>query len=134
MAELEGFLCPLCKQDCRSVRELEEHYRERHDETTTSSKLKNNFMSFIDKAKTTLKIEKSPKPVRSDFSRSASSEDSVPNQREHSRRIVNNVSGFDAEYWDPQEMGKLMFYLYLYCVVRKLYTTIHMMIIITVSY
>lgn len=103
MAEIaEGFLCPLCKQDCQSVRELEAHYRNEHDENTPSKKLKKDFLSFIDKAVNTFKIDISPKQSRADRSRSLSqeleSDDTVAEQ-------VTNVSGINTEYWDPQEVG-----------------------------
>lgn len=95
MAELEGFLCPLCKQDCRSVRELETHYREAHDESS-SSKLKKDFKSFFENA---FHFSGSPKQPRAELSRSTSEERPV-------LEPVTNVSGIDTEYWPPQEMGK----------------------------
>ena len=48
MAELEGFICPLCRQDLKGFRQLEAHFREDHDESTRS-KLKTNIKSFFEK-------------------------------------------------------------------------------------
>lgn len=104
MAELEGFLCPLCKQDCRSVHELEAHYREEHEESA-ASKFKKDFVSFFENA-----FNISPKQSRgrgsakgADFVRSSSS-----NADEDGGVLepVTNVSGINPEEWDPQEIGK----------------------------
>ena len=102
MAELEGFLCPLCRQDCRSVRELEAHYREEHQESA-ASKFKKEFVSFFENA-----FNISPKQSRAkgtsgpDLLRSISS----PEADDYVPEPVSNVSGINPEYWDPQEMGK----------------------------
>lgn len=95
---LEGFLCPLCKQDCRSVQELEAHYRQAHDESAASKKFKKEFISFFENA---FKI--SPKQTRAERSQSPlrSSEEGVA-----VLEPVTNVSGIATEYWPPQEMGK----------------------------
>lgn len=113
MAELEGFLCPLCKEDCRSVRELEAHYREEHEEheESSTSKLKNNFMNFVDKAKTTLKIDKSSKPTRDwgagrEYESSGSHDLDDGNPSAVMEGHVTNVSGISTELWEPQEMGQ----------------------------
>lgn len=99
MAELEGFLCPLCKQDSRSVHELETHYREAHDEST-ASKFKKDFRSFFENA-----FNISPKQTRAqaraEFSRSTSAGEEEPVQEP-----VTNVSGIDTELWPKQEMGE----------------------------
>lgn len=98
MAELEGFLCPLCKQDCRSVQELETHYRTAHDQSA-AKKFKKDFISFFENA-----FNISPKQTRAEFSRStsASATEEVP-----VLEPVTNVSGIEAELWPKQEMGKL---------------------------
>lgn len=98
MAELEGFICPLCKQDCRSVQELESHYREAH-EGSTASKFKRDFVSFFENA-----FNISPKQGRAEFGRSTSVSTS---DQEFGTVLepVNNVSGINTEFWDPQEMG-----------------------------
>jgi len=95
MAELEGFLCPLCKQDCRSLQELETHYREAHDESA-ASKFKKDFISFFENA---FNISSSPQLTRAELSRSTSEEASgVPEP-------VTNVSGISPELWPAQELG-----------------------------
>lgn len=100
MAELEGFLCPLCKQDCRSVLELETHYREAHDQSTASN-FKKDFISFFESA-----FNISPKQQRARaevaWSRSTSEEGEIVLEP------VTNVSGIDTDYWPPQEMGELV--------------------------
>ena len=106
MAELEGFLCPLCMGDCRSVLELEAHYREEHAESA-SSKLKVNLLNFVDLAKTTLKMDKSPKAaVTQGASRGPAIQDldggSFPGVMES---VVTNVSGISTELWTSQKMG-----------------------------
>ena len=109
MAEQEGFICPLCKEDYLSVHELEAHYRAEHDESS-SSKLKNNFKSFIDRAKNTLRIDRSPRLDKAEFVRSGASVeeagavDSDPAGAKSGH--VTNVSGITVEYWDPQEIGE----------------------------
>ena len=111
MAELEGFLCPLCKADCRSVHELEKHYREEHEESSSGrTKLINNFKNFVDMAKTSLKIDTSPKSgardagrERTDTQSSASAECSLSLSTEGP---VTNVSGISTELWEPQGIGE----------------------------
>lgn len=93
MAELEGFLCPLCKKDCFSVGELEAHYREAHDESS-AAKLKRDFLSFFDKAVNTF-VPDSPEQTRA-----SSGEENVK------LKPVTNVSGINTDYWDPQEFGR----------------------------
>lgn len=105
MAEIEGFLCPLCMQDCRSVQELEAHYREQHNETSGTAKFKKDFISFFEQVGSSLKLEASPRPKRAELgSRNINEEgvgsDWVP------VGPVNNVSGIDPLEWDPQEMGQ----------------------------
>ena len=96
MAELEGFLCPLCKQDCRSVLELESHYREAHDQSSTSNFAK-GFLSFFN-------ISPKQQRARAEvaWSRSTSEEGEV------ALEPVTNVSGIDTEYWPPQELGEFI--------------------------
>ncbi len=110
MAEIEGFLCPLCMQDCRSVKELESHYREKHDESSRSgtSKVKKFFVQVGN----SLKLESSPRPKRTELGdgtkkeelggRSISSEDGMVVVGP-----VTNVSGIDPLEWDPQEIGSV---------------------------
>ncbi len=107
MAEQEGFICPLCKADCLSVQELETHYREEHDESSTT-RLKNNFRSFIDRAKNTLRIDKSPRLERAEFVRSGTGEEAGAVGSDPVARgdHVTNVSGINVDYWDPQEIGE----------------------------
>jgi hypothetical protein len=95
MAALEGFLCPLCKQDCGSVQELEAHYREAHDQSA-ASKFKKDFISFFENA-----FNISPKQERRP-NRSIS----VFDDEESVIEPVTNVSGIDPESWPPQELGK----------------------------
>ena len=109
MAEVEGFICPLCKQDLHSFQHLEAHFREEHSETG-GSKFKTNFKSFLGKAKSSLgkKPQFSIKAQLSvDEGASASSGVSV---REQTPALVEahvtNVSGFDNDVWPAQEIGK----------------------------
>ena len=88
MAELEGFLCPLCRQDCGSVQDLETHYRVKHG-VSTGSKFKRAF-----------KI--SPKQNRAELAQSQGASASGDFMLEH----VTNVSGINTDYWGPQEMGE----------------------------
>lgn len=97
MAEMEGFLCPLCKQECRSVHELETHYRKAHD-TSATSKIKFKKKEFISFFENAFKI--SPKQTRAELSPSVSEEGGAVLEP------VTNVSGISTEYWPPQEMGK----------------------------
>lgn len=87
MAELEGFLCPLCRQDCGSVQELETHYRVKHGESTGS------------KFKKVFKI--SPKQNRAELAQSQSASGDYMMVEP-----VTNVSGINTDYWGPQEMGE----------------------------
>ena len=97
MAELEGFLCPLCKQDCRSVLELETHYREQHDESS-ASKLKKDFLSFFSISSSSSSRSSAPQPLPS---RSLSREDPGDTPLEP----VTNVSGINTDYWPCQDLG-----------------------------
>lgn len=98
MAELEGFLCPLCKQDCRSVTELEAHYRDAHEESA-ASKFKRDFVSFFENA-----FNISPK-VRPRHRIASGGTASVSEDGLETLEPVTNVSGIEPEEWDPQEMG-----------------------------
>ena len=114
MAEIEGFLCPLCMQDCRSVQELESHYREKHDESAVSGteKFKKDFISFFGQVGNSLKLESSPRPKRGEVGRKAD----VGSTTEEGLVIVGpvtNVSGIEPAEWDPQEMGNLFLPCYL---------------------
>lgn len=103
MAELEGFLCPLCKQDCCSVRELEAHYREKHEDSeSAASKFKKDFVSFFENAfNISPKQSRTKGPPREGLTRSSSGVDEESGVLEP----VTNVSGIDPEEWDPQELG-----------------------------
>ncbi len=104
MAQLEGFLCPLCKADCRSVQELERHYREEHESSRRATKLINNFKNFVDMAKTSLKGETSPKPGAREVKEASSSVERSTSLA--SEGPVTNVSGISTELWEPQQTGE----------------------------
>lgn len=114
MAEVEGFICPLCKQDLHSFQHLDAHFREEHSETA-GSRFKSNFKSFLDKAKTSL--AKKPQ-FQISFKNQLSVDEGASaaaagSGREQGPALVEahvcNVSGIDAEAWPVQEMGKLVF-------------------------
>lgn len=116
MAELEGFLCPLCKQDCLSVHDLETHYREAHDESSTS-KFKRDFISFFENA-FSLSSSSSPRPGRAaELSRSVSS--GAGNAEEVPLTPVTNVSGISTEYWPSQEVGRVVVHSIVFRKVRS---------------
>lgn len=102
MAELEGFLCPLCKQDCLSVQELEAHYREAHEESA-ASKFKKDFVSFFENA-----FNISPKQNRARSTDRALSNSGSTDGENSVQEPVTNVSGINPDSWDPQEMGKAL--------------------------
>ena len=114
MAELEGFLCPLCKADLRSLQELEKHYREEHKESRSgASKFINNFKNLVDIAKTSLKIDTSPKPGarerttdRGEVLEGSSSQSVERSLSQSVEGPVTNVSGISTELWEPQQMGE----------------------------
>lgn len=100
MAELEGFICPLCVQTFANVSQLEGHYKQEHEETR-ESKLKANIRSFFGK---TLGIKTPRGPVDEGAAASPSLAD-VSATDESPESPVNNVSGIDTEYWPPQQFG-----------------------------
>ena len=111
MAEVEGFICPLCKQDLHSFQHLEAHFREEHSETG-GSKFKTNIKSFFDRAKSSLgKKPQFQLSLKTQLSvdegasagGGASARDQLPALVE---AHVTNVSGFDEDAWPLQEMGK----------------------------
>ncbi len=103
MAELEGFICPLCKADCRTFLQLEAHFSEEHEETTRS-KLRANIRNFLDKARTLGKKKHTELGVE-DGAAAVSSKDEGGAARGAGH--VTNVSGIDPEYWAPQEFGEM---------------------------
>jgi len=108
MAKLEGFLCPLCKEDLQSLRELEKHYREEHKESGSgASKFISNFKNLVDIAKTSLKIDTSPKPgARERATNRGEAIQSVERSLSQSAEgPVTNVSGISTELWEPQQIG-----------------------------
>lgn len=90
------------------MHELEAHYREEHEEPPTS-KLKNNFLNFVDIAMTTLKIDKPTKTVqdtgagRSSYERSGSRELDGASPQAVMEGHGTNVSEI---VWEPQEIGQ----------------------------
>ena len=114
MAEAEGFICALCKQDLQSFQHLEAHFREEHSESG-GSKLKTNFRSFLDKAKASL--QKKPQfqfshksQLSVDEGASAAPGVGEAFGREQGPALVEahvtNVSGVDTEAWPSQEFGR----------------------------
>ena len=116
MAELEGFICPLCMQALAGVTQLEEHMREEHGDSVTK-KVKANFKIFLGKAKT---FGRKMGGVGGgggggggggDVSEGAAAvaslrrEDAVGDEEEE-ELAVTNVSGILPELWPPQEFGK----------------------------
>ena len=105
MTEIEGFLCPLCMQDCRSVQDLERHYREKHDESSSSaSKFKKDVISFFEQVGNSLKLEPSPRSPRR-AERAELGGRSISEEESSVVGPVTNVSGIDPLQWDPQDMG-----------------------------
>ena len=108
MAEVEGFICPLCKLDLQSFKHLDAHFREDHNETA-GSKFKTNFKSFLDKAKASLGKKpqfqvslKTQIPIDEGASAGVAGSGAGPALVE---AHVTNVSGFDVEAWPAQELG-----------------------------
>lgn len=115
MAMREGFICSLCKQDLQSFQHLEAHFREEHSNETAGSKLKTNFRSFLDKAKTSLgkkpQFQLSFKPQSAmggvdEGASAAAAGSGVPETPALVEAHVTNVSGFDLEAWPLQEFGE----------------------------
>ena len=111
MAEVEGFICPLCKLDLHSFQHLEAHFREDHNETA-GSKFKTNFKSFLEKAKASLgkkpqfhASHKSQLSVDEGASACAAGQEG-PAALTLVEAHVTNVSGFDVEAWPTQELGE----------------------------
>lgn len=113
MAEVvEGFICPLCKVDLQSFKHLDTHFREEHSETS-GSKFKNNFKSFLDKAKASLgKKPQFQLPFKSQLSIGGVDEgaSAAPSGGDQGPALVQahvtNVSGIDLEAWPAQEFGE----------------------------
>ena len=104
MAELEGFICPLCKQDLGTLLQLEAHFSEEHEETTRS-KLKTNIKTFFDKARTLGKKKHQEHGVDEGAAAVSSRADGGAVVEP-----VTDVSGIDVDYWPPQEFGRLCLY------------------------
>jgi len=109
MAELEGFICSLCKQDLKTFHHLEAHFREEHDETT-GSKRRTNLKSLFDKARTFGRKRQRDHEV--DEGAAAVSMRGAEGE-ERGEGPITNISGIDPEYWAPQEFGTLVFNLLL---------------------
>ena len=113
MAEAEGFICALCKQDLQSFQHLEAHFREEHSESA-GSKLKTNFKSFLDKAKASLQkrpqFQLKPQLTVDEGASAAPGVGEAFGGRDQGPVLVEahvtNVSGFDVEAWPIQEFGK----------------------------
>ena len=114
MAEVEegeGFYCPLCKQDLQNFRLLDAHFREEHEESRGTSKLKLNIKTFFDKAKSLSKPKsRFPHSVEDGASAVSRGDHSVSDSDERAdlQEPVTNVSGI-ASYWPPQEPGELVY-------------------------
>ena len=131
MAEVyvEGFICPMCKVDLQSFQHLDAHCREEHSETS-GSKFKNNFKSFLDKAKASLgKKPQFQLPFKSQLSIGGVDEgaSAAPSGGDQGLALVQahvtNVSGIDLEAWPAQEFGEKYYklstlILKLYCINR----------------
>ncbi len=110
MAELEGFICPLCKADCRTFLQLEAHFSEEHEETTRS-KLRANIKNFLGKARTLGRKKAMDVGVEEGAA-------AVSTRDRGGAELVTNVSGIDPDYWTPQEFGELrLVVLYRQCLV-----------------
>lgn len=106
VVEGEGFFCPLCKQDLRSFHLLDAHFRQQHEESRGTSKLKSNIKSMFDRAKA-LRKPKSRLPVE-DGASAVSGSYSGSEEPPEIQEPVTNVSGIDPSYWPPQEFGQLI--------------------------
>ncbi len=104
MAEVEqgeGFFCPLCKQDLRTFRQLDVHFREEHEESR-GNKIKLNIRSIFDKAKALSKPkQRLTHPVEDGASAVSGGNAGL---EESLQEPVTNVSGISS-YWPPQEFG-----------------------------
>jgi rabenosyn-5 len=102
MAELEGFICPLCMMSLPGVSLLEKHVRENHDDTATG-KMKANFKQFIDKAKSSLSKGKLAQdgPVSEGAAAVGHASDGSDDGDHH----LINTSGINPLLWPEQEFG-----------------------------
>ena len=106
MAELEGFICSLCKQDLKTFHQLEVHFQEEHgDSIATSSKFRTNIKMFFDKAKTFGRKKPHDHGVDEGAAAVSMKEGGVEDGGEGP---VTNISGIDSEDWPPQEFGALI--------------------------
>ena len=97
MAELEGFICPLCKEDLKGISQLEEHFKHEHEEKRFS-KLKSNLKHIFDKAKPKMmKKRADQKPTAAIVTQVATYPLSIG--------PAAIVSGIDPALWPPQEFG-----------------------------
>lgn len=108
MAELEGFICPLCMQALAGVSQLEEHMREEHGDSVTK-KVKANFKSFLGKAKTFSKKIGGGGGAGTDVSEGAAAvgtwkKDEFEEDEEDEWRSTS-LSGINTDLWPEQEFG-----------------------------
>ena len=104
---VEGFICPLCRQDLQSFQHLDAHFREEHKEESGRSKLKTNLKSFLDKAKSS--FTKKPSYVVEDGASAVGVvSGSGTSDAVQLFEPVTNVSGIDPLMWPTQEMGELL--------------------------
>lgn len=102
---VEGFICPLCRQDLQSFKHLDAHFREQHRDMSGRSKLKTNFMSFLDKAKSS--FTKKPTYVVEDGASAVGvvSGSEAAEGGQVGIEAVTNVSGIDPLLWPEQKIG-----------------------------
>ena len=95
MAELEGFICPLCRKDLKGISQLEEHFKDEHEEKRFS-KFKSNLKTIFDKAK--------PKIMKKrELSVDEGATAAVATLAFFDPAAI--VSGIDPALWPPQEFG-----------------------------
>ena len=98
MAELEGFLCPYCKKDLKGIAQLEEHFKDEHEEKRFT-KFKSNIKTIFDKAK--------PKIMRKrELFVDEGATAAVASLSFFDPAAI--VSGIDPALWPPQEIGNLV--------------------------
>ena len=97
MAEVEGFICPLCMEDLKGISQLEEHFKHEHEEKRFSKlkAVKSNLKNIIDKAKPKrMKKRDDQRPTAAIVAQDATSP--LP---------AAIISGIDPALWPPQEFG-----------------------------
>eukprot|EP00118_Oscarella_pearsei_P025388 m.308108 g.308108 ORF g.308108 m.308108 type:complete len:472 (+) comp43385_c0_seq1:31-1446(+) len=88
----EGFICPMCKRDMKSLPQLHEHFDTAHQRDRTVPQF---LRGFFDKAKRMIMGE--PVPGVSP---------GTPEQRRARTLSSASEGGIDPAMWDPQEMGE----------------------------